>query len=338
MLIVAGHCLPAFGWAVESAAAKWVANLVIGGTALFVFISGFLFHHVYHRDFEYGRFLKAKARKVLAPYLFLSIPPVLYRVLVEGPRPDLEPFLGHDSGGALAKVAAVADYLWTGKILVGYWFVPLIFLIFCLSPGVMAFIRLRPAARIVIVCFALLASLEIQRPVANLVVMQSMAYFLPLYLLGVLASIHRQAIYEALAGYEIHLVILIGMTACIQAVCYPSFGNLHKSALLLALPDIVLVQKILMCFALMVFLHRFEDQPSPALALLASTSFGVFFIHPYLLSGMKLSLGQLGYPAMTNQGPLLWIAMTALVTLVSVGLAKSVRGAFKEHSVLLIGY
>lgn len=329
VFIVAGHCVYGAGWLVDTVVEKWVANLVLGGTALFVFISGFLFHHVHYSQFDYGSFLKAKARRVLLPYLFLSTPLVLYRVLIEGPGPHAENF---------SYVAALVDYLWTGKVLIGYWFVPFIFVMFALSPAIMAFIRLRPRVRLLIVCFTFLISLVVQRPVANLAVMQSLVYFLPIYLLGVVASIHRQTIYACLAGRELHLAILIGVTAGIQAHYYPSFGNLHKPALLLGPPDIVLIQKMLMCLALMVFLHRFEDRSSPLLGLLASTSFAVFFLHAQILWGAAAALRQLGYPAVSSQGPYLWMVMTPVVILVSVGLAKLVRLVFKERSILLIGW
>ena len=85
---------------------KWVANLVVGGTSLFVFISGFLFHHLHASRFDYRRFLTNKVQKVVVPYLALATPLILYRVLIEGSQ---------------AENASVARYLLTGKILTGYW-------------------------------------------------------------------------------------------------------------------------------------------------------------------------------------------------------------------------
>jgi peptidoglycan/LPS O-acetylase OafA/YrhL len=45
--IVAGHCFGLTGMAITSMMEKTIANLLLGGTSLFVFISGFLFHHIF---------------------------------------------------------------------------------------------------------------------------------------------------------------------------------------------------------------------------------------------------------------------------------------------------
>lgn len=45
-------------------------SIIFGNTALFVFISGFLFHHVfYQRGFDYSRFMKNKLKNVFCPYI-----------------------------------------------------------------------------------------------------------------------------------------------------------------------------------------------------------------------------------------------------------------------------
>jgi len=54
------------------------------GTALFVFISGFLFHHIFYSRFNYRAFISRKIKDVLVPYLVLSTPYVIYIVFFKG--------------------------------------------------------------------------------------------------------------------------------------------------------------------------------------------------------------------------------------------------------------
>ena len=48
-------------------------EMICGGTALFIFISGFLFQHLSSK-FEYKNYLSKKWTNVIMPYLIVSIP------------------------------------------------------------------------------------------------------------------------------------------------------------------------------------------------------------------------------------------------------------------------
>lgn len=338
LFIVAGHCLYMSGWVIDSVAEKWFANLVLGGTTLFVFISGFLFHHIYVARFNYQKFMATKIKNVLLPYLVLSIPLVLYFVLVKGGGPYAEYIFSHTPGGLADSIQPIIFYLWTGRILEAYWYIPFIMVIFASSPLVLSFLRLRPAMRLLLVGCLFIIALFIQRPVLNLSVLQSVVYFLPVYLLGVLGSLHRDKVYLHFNGRELPLLIVIMLLALIQAIYYPSFGNLHKSPWLFRLPDVLLVQKIILCVFFMVLFHRMENKTIPFLDTVASASFAIYFIHPYLLWGVQLILNR-KYPLLTQlQGPILWLMMTPVILLVSLGIARGVRAVFKSYSRIIIGW
>jgi hypothetical protein len=88
----------------------------------------------------------------------------------------------------------------------------------------------------------------------------------------------------------------------------------------------------------MVLLHRFENSSIPLLDTLASTSFAIYFIHPFLLWGIQLVLNR-RYPFLIQiQGPVLWLVMTPAVILVSMGIAKGIRCIFKSYSRSIIGW
>lgn len=76
LLIVAGHSYEIAGIDILNLSffEKLAVNLISGGTTLFVFISGFLFHHIFLTKFEYSKFIKSKFQNVFVPYFFLTLP------------------------------------------------------------------------------------------------------------------------------------------------------------------------------------------------------------------------------------------------------------------------
>lgn len=338
VFIVAGHCLYMSGWAIDSVGEKLIANLILGGTSLFVFISGFLFHHIYYSRFTFRKFITTKVKNVLTPYLILSLPLILYSVIVKGSGPYAQYIFSGKPGILATYLQPVLSYLWTGRILEAYWYIPFIMIVFLLSPVFILFIRLQPKVQIMLVALFFAVSLFGQRPVLNLAVLQSVVYFLPVYLIGMLVSIHRLTIYKYFSKRQGYLLGAVILLAFAQAYFYPSFGNHHKPFWQFSPPDILLVQKIVMCLFFMVFLNRFEKTIIPFLDKLASASFAIYFIHPYVLWGVQLLLNK-RYPLLIQtQGPLLWLLMTPAVILTSLGIATVVRYLFKSRSRSIIGW
>ena len=65
LFIVAGQ---SFGtWPIDTFSEKVLTNIVYSGTALFVFISGFFFHHIFYKDFDMKIFMSKKAQNVWGP-------------------------------------------------------------------------------------------------------------------------------------------------------------------------------------------------------------------------------------------------------------------------------
>lgn len=251
------------------------ANLLAGGTFYFVFIAGFLFHHVFMRKFEYGRFLAGKARNVLMPYLFMSVLPLIYSVAL---RPDLYERWGIDD-----PILAMGFFLVTGRHLLAYWFIPFILLMFLLSPVFIGFARLRHKLPLIVALFML--SALVQRPEHELNPLHSVIYYLPAYLLGMFVSIERDKVFAALRGKELPLLVLSLGLAFAQAAFTDVIGNFEKASILSWNGvDLSLATKIASCLFLLAALKRTEHAGPPVLEHFAKFSFGIFFLHPYLLS------------------------------------------------------
>ena len=332
LFIVAGHCLFVSDWRIDTQVERIVANLVLGGTALFVFISGFLFHHVYYRrqPFDYRRFLAVKFSYVFVPYLAMSVYPLAGLIG------------GHDGAGLGPPVTApyhgwqaALFYLGTGSHSFAYWYIPFVMVMFLLSPLFVRFIEMRGNRQVPAIIALILVAMIIHRPVDNFYLPQSVLYFTPLYLLGIVASLRKERIYAMFRG-RAALTGLLGTAvalAMLHAFLHSWVGNFHKEMFRLTTLDLILPQKILLCLFFMVYLARYEGRPLRALDLLARVSFPVFFIHPLVIS-LFLRF-ELRPPV---PGPFGWILFTTIVLLVSIALALLVKRCVPRYSRYLIGY
>lgn len=331
VVIVAGHCFGISGWQIDSFADRMLANIISGGTSLFVFISGFLFHHVFYPTFDYMIFMKKKVQNVLLPYLFLSIFAIAQALTIRGPFP--ETYFGPQQSMIDQVVRPVLLYLLTGGVLV-YWYIPFIMCIFLLSPLFIRFIHCSAPTRIAITCLFLLVSLFIQRPVNNFLVPQSVVFFTPIYLFGILCSMHREWIYQHLRNRCVILLAGALLLAAVQALLFASCGNLQKPPFQLQGIDINLIQKLLLCLFFMVFLHKHEALNSKLLRSLASSSFAIYFLHGWFI--YLVSLFQWSYSAIN--GIHLLPLLSAAVIGASYFLSSQIKAMFPRHSRMLIGW
>ena len=334
VVIVAGHCFDLADWKDATLPEQLIRNLMAGGSCLFVFISGFLFHHVFFERYQYRRFLAGKAKNVLLPYLILSAAPITYFVVQQKPHFDGY-FLPQGDGVLSVYVVPYLKYLWTGVFFIPYWYIAFIMLMFVLSPLHMAFIRLSRQLRLVITVAGLMVASLLHRPIDNLNVLQSLAYFFPVYLLGIQCSIHKSWLYRVFAGRELLLLLPLLLVLLWQTLGQRHIGNFNKDPFVWGGVDWVLLQKVLMCLLLMVFLHRFEDKNWRLLGLLAASSFGIYFLHAWVLAvayafkdGHEFGISSL----------LLWPLATAAVITLSVSCAWGVRRLLGRRSRMITGW
>lgn len=322
LLIILGHCYN--NWRPEGALAGLLVNTVTGGTALFVFISGVFFHHVFAERFELSRFLARKARQVLLPYLAMSMLALLTLVLRDGWIPfPLDIGLG---GPSLSLVNAVLNLL-TGQTMTAYWFVPFIFAIFVLSPVFLAFADLDLRRQLALLGAAVLLSMVAHRSTLNLNPASSVIYFAPFYLLGILYSQHRARAEEALAE-NLPLLVLTAVTLALLMVGFGQWGNAHKATIWQwAGLDLMVLQKVAMIGAMIGLLLRWEEIDLPVLGFLAEISFALFFLHPWAIALWK-EIGFRGW----EHGLAGTLLLFVLVVLTSVAAALTARAMLGHRS------
>ena len=328
-LIVLGHSIvfaqPLFPALLE--------NLLRGGTGLFVFISGFFFHRIFYAHFNYPQFIAKKARALLIPFAVISLFALSLRMLgwwQEG-LPWQENIL----------------YAWytlrNGYVLYPHWYIPFIFLTFLCSPLHLIYIRARWPIQLALVIIFSVIALLLHRPESNSHFLQSLVYFTPYYLVGILFSQYQAQLrmwHWPLLWFSLAIVTITALT---QTYVWVHLGNYHKTAFSYGGIDLQFLQTLFGCSALLALCrHLHWPWLQRHLCWLAELSFPIFFIHPLVTMALENiaalnGIQQLFLVANSAQS-LVIFSMVFLIQLYgAAGAAITLKALFPSISHRLIG-
>ncbi|CAE6928207.1 Acyltransferase family [Vibrio sp. B1REV9] len=335
IFIVAGHLYKAAGIQFDHFANILVQNLIAGGTSLFVFISGFLFFHVFCQHFNFKEFYKKKLKYVLIPYLILGFLPLLYHVLSF--KEDWNGFFYPQGDGIIQMYLIPAlKYYATGRFMAAYWYIPFAITLFMMSPLHRRFAYIKASHQMLIILSLSVIAIFIHRPVDNLSMIQSLFYYTPVYLLGIFCSVHYERCIHLLKGYEVPLLLVVISLAITQTV-YGHIGNYHKEAFNFAGIDLVYVQKIALCLFFMIYLKRYDHKTNKVIELIASTSFSIYFLHIYFawsigILNNKVNLG------VDNGSWITYLTLLVSITGICIAIACLTKKLIPKYSRYIIGY
>jgi len=276
--IVASHCINVGNWHIVTLPDRFLEAFLRNGTIFFIFISGFLFHHIYWHKFSYRKFIATRAKNVFLPYLLLSAVPIAFIIVCHDRQ-------GHIPAFFYASPWHTAFFfILTGCTFAPYWYIPVAMMLFLASPAIM---RIAVQSRFPLIIGALLlVSTIIHRPPANLNPLHNALYLLPVYLLGIYASMRRERMLAWLQGKSLLLLTAGLLLAFVQARYYNISGNFHKKFFEVTVLDINLLQKLLLIGAFLPQLRHIRGKAARILNLLADYSFPIYFIHTLFLEGI----------------------------------------------------
>lgn len=272
-MIVLGHSIflsqPVFPALLE--------NLMRGGTGLFVFISGFFFHHVFYTRFNYPQFVAKKAKSLLIPFLIISLIALAFRMLG----------WWQDGLSVQENVLNAWYTLRNGYILYPHWYIPFIFLTFLCSPLHAIYIRTPLSIQIFVLLVFSLIALLMHRPQSNSNFLQSLVYFTPYYLLGILFSQYEKPLRDFHWPLLYTSVAVIASTALVQTYVLGHLGNYHKAPFVYEGLDLQFIQILFGCIAMLALCRHIRPWLQQHLCWLAELSFPIFFIHPLLTIALE---------------------------------------------------
>jgi surface polysaccharide O-acyltransferase-like enzyme len=302
---------------------RFISIMVANGTVLFVFISGFLFYHVFYAKFRYFDFVYKKFKNVFVPFLILSTLPILYYLYIQSGPIDYFFFDRNEYGIWYQYIKPALLYYAFGYAQPPYWYMPFIMLTFLISPLHIKFIRMNTVAQSVILVVLLIISMLLHRPVNNLNPIQAVGYFSSAYFWGIYCSIHKEKIYKLLKGKDLFLLIPILGLAIFQILNFPKIHLYVKPAFELSYPDIIFLQKVFLCLFFMVFLHRFEGIYIKILDDIAKASFAIFFLHCFIIRFIEVVIESTKIDFDGNA--IVWVIITTLIIYLSYLLALLIK-------------
>ncbi|NGN98232.1 acyltransferase [Grimontia sp. S25] len=312
-------------------------NILTGGTALFVFISGYMFHHIFYKRYQYKSFMKGKFERIIVPYLILTslAIPLVYVIKSGFFAPDADyyriVFFSPDD----SAFSTTIKYYLTGRMLTAYWYIPFAILLFLVSPLHFKFIELPKRTQVVLIALFSVISIFLHRSYENINPIQMLVYFTPFYLVGIYISLYREEINKN-CGTKASIFLSFALLLAFYQYIQGHEGSYSKSIFEYGGIDIMFIQKMFLSIGLYFLLETFVFK-TKLTDLISDTSFAIFFIHPWVLTTIK-RLPFLDHPESTNIPYYLvtCFVVIALSMLIAVALNKLLTGKVKSR--YIIGY
>ena len=317
VFVVAGHLL--MKWQDDSRTHLFLKMFWENGSVLFVFIAGYLFQHL-SKKYEYKSYLVTKLKNVIMPYFIVSVPIIIYRLVTDDyPGYILSFSPGFMEWGTWKKIGF---FILTGAHLQPLWFVPMITIFYVISPLLM-YIDRHPRLYALLIIFIGLSFVAGREPFTD--ILKMCVHFLSVYVFGMFLSRYKDEYLEFAKRYWIPITLITILSLVVNYIYFDEYnGSLNY------------IQKMLFCCFFIYWLWRLDKYIPKVMGTLADLSFGIFFIHYYVLLVIKAV-----YEAVCHHpipGNLVyWILYLALVlagTIIFIRIAKRI---LKDNSRQFIG-
>ncbi len=240
-----------------------------------------------------------------------------------------------EQGNSLVRVGYM---LITGKHFGPFWFIPMISLIYLLAPLLLYLDRSAWFYRYGFPLLLLVGFFS-YRFGHNSSVFESLWYFIPIYVFGMGASRHQKYITERGYAFLIPLAALYGVITYLEITDVLAIGktyaygeSMKENAYLFNFGKL---KASALCIILLVILHKLQHLKAPLWGTLASYSFGIFFVHLYVIRSLEVLLSKFDITITFNS--LLYLAHIGVVVLLCIAIVKFVKFVTKRNSRYLIG-
>lgn len=305
LLIVAGHSMQ-FG-DVGSLTQKLSVEIFAGGTALFIFISGFLFQHLSEK-YEFKSYMSKKWTNVIQPYLWTAIPGILFCFIY--------PVKYGNALDGLNPVLQIPMMLSVGRIHnTPAWFIPMIIIFFLSSWLLLKMEKKGLLYKIMPIMF--LVTIFCPRVDVDYTSTMGLSYsakyfaylkyvfmgyihFFSMYIFGMYCSSHKEVI-DKFWNWRWLFIFLMLSTASFNIYSSTNLGFSNGT-----------ISKIFLTIIVLAYLKHYDEwvisheKLNKGLDIIAKYSFGIFFIHWYVFFLYNLIFGLSNVMPVTEN---LWITL-----------------------------
>jgi len=331
ILIILDHSIQP--WGNHPYYEKFFITLVSGGSNLFVFISGFFFHHVFVQDFHYKNFLINKFKRVFIAYLSLSVLCLVFLPLIQDSL-FWERVFGQADTLSEQAILYGKVFLY-GKAQAPYWYIPFITIMFLLSPVFILILKLPTKWLITVFLLLLVIAMTAFKPWHQMSPIHSVIYFSHLYILGAIVSLHK----DKLLHYFDNKLSILGASILLLSVAqlhfYEKFRVLNKTNIFEFQGfDLLVIQKVLVCFFIIGLLNKlhFIKDKTGIFAEITKASFSLYFLHFFVIQIVNQYIN--GGP---SPGILMILLKTVFIVLTTLALVKVIKWLFGPKSKYVIG-
>ncbi len=317
LFVVACHLL--LNWTEGSKIYRVLELLFGNGTVLFVFIAGYLFQYL-TRKLDYKDYLKKKLTNVILPYLIISAPIIIYRLITNDvPGYITDPHPDYFSWSIFNKI----NYLLLhGAHMQPLWFVPMITLFYIAAP-IFYYIDRHPKLYYLLPVFVVVSILVHREPFSDILIM--FIHFISVYMFGMFMSRYKNE-YLVFAQKNVLLINLLLIAALIcNYIFYDGYRN-----------PVNYIQKMLFCAFFIYWLWKMEAHVPSFINTLAELSFGIFFLHYYLILVIKAVYEKIAGTAIPGKLGF-WVIDYILVLIGTVLVIKTIKYIFPKYSRYFIG-
>lgn len=296
--------------------------LLTNATAWFVFISGYLFYYLESEKFEYGKYLIKKLKYVVLPYLFLSVPAIIAGLY----------FSRHVLYGLTSDQYVAWSLVTGGTVVPPMWFIPMIVIFFLLTP-VFNFLSKTKIIYIFVVC-GLVLSIFSSRSVNNTNAFFSFLNFAGFYFLGMVAA-KNVAVLDSLS-YAWKSKIIYGSVAIflLFGFLYPGIEEEPVGFLSsLGSLNFLNVGKLAFLVAIFFIFERYLERKNNVLGYLAKISFGLFFIHGFMI----LIFARIARDVDFGNAYVRFFSEVAIVVFVSIAVVFLIKVVLGKRSRYVVG-
>jgi probable poly-beta-1,6-N-acetyl-D-glucosamine export protein len=333
LFIVFIHVATALPWGINLVGERIALIIFNNGTVLFVFIAGFLFYHLNNESFKYYEYLKKRFNYVILPYLIISVPAIIDKLFFDQPGEHWWLTQSFDEKTIVFKI--------TYLILTGYhngvlWFIPMITIIYvCTKP--ILFLARKPYfeffAPAIFFIGLFLNSFGYR---SNIFL--SFLYFFPVFIFGIWT-------------YKVKDILFSNWKYILTITCVTYFTIAYLEYIGVIPFDMYLTRRdttefifdfnldklklYLLCLLLLISFKQFFFNRNKIFETLANYSFGIFFIHLYIVIILRYVLISIfGIHSLT---PFSFLMYALTVTALSILLVFGIKTVFGNRSRYLIG-
>lgn len=322
--VIGAHALQNFEWGEASMTFVILDSLFNQSTIWFAFIAGYLFQYL-GRNFNTRSYYSKKLKHVIVPYVFCSLPALVASMTFHEQN---MPQGFYDSSLATQGLL----FLVTGQHLAPFWYIPMIAIIFVLAPLLFAMDR-KPVSYLCLLGLLPLSAvlgrdgLLIHTPLTGYYTQLSTAlYLISPYILGMAVSHYYR---EIMSLVRRHWYVLLPISAAFYVAEVTHYRETTYYMFLFKVTSAPLI---------LYFIDRRFGVTQRLIDAIATLSFGLFFLHGYILSGTKIVVAWItNSNGIFEANILSYFTYGAIVTLGSLACVTLVKRVTGRHSKLLIG-